>query len=367
MQRTCPAVTGVLLIRRVSNAFLGFVDEAAGRRDGDVDYVYDADGYELVEFGLDGSVTPVRLLDGADHDADPDDDPDGPDGGGVCAEQSNGADGSPAGDVLATGGVGAEFAGVFAELLAPMGPVSYRMLAHPMPKLFDAANPISSRTAPRALELLTFIALRGSSPIAKVMDAMWPHATDQRTTIAAVSRIRGAIAPATITLVDDRYTLDGIDSDWARFTRLVDTARTVDASGAMVLLRAALELVGCRPFEGRRFFDSKGSSWEWLEHDYLETDVLVRIVDAAEALGELALCAGDPAVVLRCHRLLGALLDARDDVDDPGFPSQLCGTDSLVLRSGRLVPPEADGGVSWGWLVEWWWWGCYFVVVEEFG
>lgn len=133
------------------------------------------------------------------------------------------------------------------------------------------------------------------------MAALWPHASDQRTTIAAVSRIRGAIAPATIGLVDERYTVQGIDSDWVRFTGLVEAARTVDGAGAIVLLRAALELVSCRPFSGHRFYDSKGSSWEWLEHDYLETDVLVCIIDAAEALAELAVNAG--ARVWCCGRL----------------------------------------------------------------
>ena len=78
----------------------------------------------------------------------------------------------------------------------------------------------------------------------------------------------------------------------------MDAARTVDRYGAIRLLTAALELVTCRPFAGRRFYGAKGSSWEWLEHDYLETDVLVRIVDAAEALAELGVATGDPGPVL---------------------------------------------------------------------
>lgn len=41
-----------------------------------------------------------------------------------------------------------------------------------------------------------------------------------------------------------------------------------------------------------------GNGWSTTENDYLETDVLVRTVDSAEALGELALCAGNPALVL---------------------------------------------------------------------
>ena len=52
-------------------------------------------------------------------------------------------------------------------------------------------------------------------------------------------------------------------------------------------------MVTSRPFEGRRFFDGRSSTWEWLDHGYVDADVLVRIVDAAKALAELALHAGE--------------------------------------------------------------------------
>ena len=116
---------------------------------------------------------------------------------------------------------------------------------------------------------------------------------ETRTVVKAVPRIRGAIAPANILLTSDKYILDGIDSDWARFLELVEAANTFDSRGAMLLPRNALDLVQCRPFEGR-----KGSSWEWLEHGFLESDVRVKIVDASEALAELALAAGNAALAL---------------------------------------------------------------------
>lgn len=140
--------------------------------------------------------------------------------------------------------------------------------------------------------------LRGPQSPARVLEALWPDKTDQRTAITATSRIRSAIAPATITLTDDRYGLDGVDSDWTRFGRMVTEAKTLDSSGAMVLLEGALSMVMCRPFEGRQVFDGRSSTWEWLDHGYVEADVLVRIVDAAEALAELALHAGDASKVL---------------------------------------------------------------------
>ena len=148
------------------------------------------------------------------------------------------------------------------------------------------------------MELLSFLALRGPQSPARVLEALWPDKTDQRTAVTATSRIRGAIAPATIILNGDRYALSGVDCDWQRFCRLVTTANTLDSEGAMMLLRAAMAMVTCRPFEGRQVFDGRSSTWEWLDHGYVEADVLVRIVDAAEACAEVALHARDASTAL---------------------------------------------------------------------
>jgi Bacterial transcriptional activator domain len=42
----------------------------------------------------------------------------------------------------------------------------------------------------------------------------------------------------------------------------------------------------------------RGSSWEWLDVGYVESDVRVRIVDASESLAELALVVGDASLAL---------------------------------------------------------------------
>ncbi len=212
---------------------------------------------------------------------DPGDDPSGPGGGSPVDEFGDAVDSISHAEEL------------LEELLLPTGTVMLRMLSESMPTLTGTTVPVSGRTAPRAVELVSFLTLRQPTPPARVLEALWPT-HEHRAVVKAISRVRSGIAPANIVLNEsDKYVLDGIDSDWVRFGRLVEAAHSLDSSGATLLLRHALELVQCCPFEGR-----KGQAWEWLDHGYIEADVRVRIVDASEALAELGLDAGDPALAL---------------------------------------------------------------------
>jgi DNA-binding SARP family transcriptional activator len=186
---------------------------------------------------------------------------------------------------------------VLAELSVPTGTVGLSLLGGDMPTLIGVESP-SGHTAPRAIELFTFLSLMGPRSQAQILAALWPDSTNQTTVVQALSRMRKAISPATITSVDGRYALQGVDCDWTRFLRLVDHANRLDGRGAMVLLRAALEMVQSRPFAGRQVFDGRASTWDWLDLGYVESDVLVRIVDASEAFAELALRAGDGSAAL---------------------------------------------------------------------
>jgi nucleoid-associated protein YgaU len=216
-------------------------------------------------------------------DDDPNDDPNGPRGGyRVDGEFTDAVDSVSRAQELLD------------ELLTPAGTVMFRMLSESMPTLTGTTVAISGRTAPRAVEVVAFLTLRQPAPPARLLESLWPTHTDHRTVVKAISRIRSGIAPANILLNEaDKYCLDGVDSDWARFGQLVEAAQTLDSSGATLLLKHALELVQCCPFEGR-----KGPAWEWLDHGYVEADVRVRIVDASESLAELALDAGDASLAL---------------------------------------------------------------------
>ena len=135
------------------------------------------------------------------------------------------------------GGVGSGLDPVgelLAQLMAPTGTVQYRMLGAEMPKLVDASKPLSARTAPRATELITFLALRGPTPIPRVMEALWPHASDQRTTITAVPRIRERLLRRplrclkSVTRFRAESTLTGHGSapSWTRPAPLIVTVRS---------------------------------------------------------------------------------------------------------------------------------------------
>jgi LysM repeat protein len=260
------------------------------RFSGQFDQVSELGELTLEQF-VNSSCYDLHVVGSNDPVHDDDDDPDGgPGGGGLPTFTGEPTDAVALSE--AVDGV-SQAEEVLADLLAPTGSVLFRMLSEAMPTLTGTTFAVSGKTAPRAVELVTFLSLRAPAPINRVLEAMWPMNMETRTVVKAVSRIRGAIAPGNILLASDKYVLDGIDSDWVRFQKLIEAANTFDSNGALLLLRNALDLVQCRPFEGR-----KGSSWEWLEHGFIESNVRVAIVDASEALGELALAAGDAALTL---------------------------------------------------------------------
>jgi nucleoid-associated protein YgaU/DNA-binding SARP family transcriptional activator len=236
---------------------------------------------------------------------DPDDEPDDePDGNTSIPEYNNDTDDMEAffdaeSSHVVDGGSDASL--VLAGLAVRSGTVGLSLLGDAMPMLVGVDSP-SGRSAPRSIELLTFLALNGPRTQAQILEALWPDRTDQATVVQAVSRIRKTIGSATITFDDGRYHLQGLDCDWTRFLALVDAANRFDRRDTMMLLRAALELVRSRPFAGRQIYDGRASSWDWLDLGYVESDVLVRIVDVAESYAQLALRAGDgPAALWSCE------------------------------------------------------------------
>jgi hypothetical protein len=76
------------------------------------------------------------------------------------------------------------------------------------------------------------------------------------------------------------YLLEGIDSDWATFSRLAREADTVGDDAARALRIEALELVRGRPFEGL-----SGDGYDWVDEEGLIGNVTKAIVTCARRLG----------------------------------------------------------------------------------
>jgi hypothetical protein len=122
------------------------------------------------------------------------------------------------------------------------------------------------KKAPRADEIVTFLALNGPSTLRQLALALWPdHPRPDDTATQQVSRARLLLGVA----ADGRqrinkgnratpYVLHDVGCDWHRFEQLADLAEKADEDARSVYLRAARSLARKPPFEGCRH-----KSFEW--------------------------------------------------------------------------------------------------------
>lgn len=142
--------------------------------------------------------------------------------------------------------------------------------------------------------LVAFLAVRGPSSRTDITEALWGgEVVSDRRLHDLLHVTRQALGDAASIVFDDtgRYRLArDIRSDCELFELRTEYARHQSPSNARVTLRGALDLVGGPPFavpgRGRR-------SYEWVDREHLAVIWERHIGDAAHALAQLALAAGD--------------------------------------------------------------------------
>ncbi|MGW7006556.1 BTAD domain-containing putative transcriptional regulator [Streptomyces sp. NPDC054933] len=178
---------------------------------------------------------------------------------------------------------------------APVGPV-VRVLG-PV-DVAGAQHTTEKRYLRTLTEIAAWIALHPGLDHRALDEAIWPgREVSRQTRNPWISRLRSWLGaaeggtqhfPPIATTADARYRFaDTVTTDWVQFQELVRSGlNSADPSGDHAL-RQALELVRGRPFaatQPRRYI--------WAEP--LVQDMIAAIVDAAAALAERRLVAGDP-------------------------------------------------------------------------
>ncbi len=147
-----------------------------------------------------------------------------------------------------------------------------------------------------------------------------------------------------------------VSSDWARFEKLVSSARPRPPHQAMTALRRALELVRGEPFSGAL----SSQFFEWVASEHLDLTLSAKIVDVAQDLGELALEAEDYETVVWAvekgllleptrEEMFRLWMHALGRLGRPGRVDDVYRRLKLVLRQ-RIHPlqePQADSYSVW--------------------
>lgn len=142
------------------------------------------------------------------------------------------------------------------------------------------------KKAPRADEIVTFLALNGPSTLRQLALALWPdHARPDDTVAQQISRARSMLG----TTDDGRqrinkgnrstpYVLHDVGCDWHRFEQLADLASKAHPGDRAAYLRAALSLPRKPPFEGCR-----QKSFDWATDHCFDSRMRLRIADCRES------------------------------------------------------------------------------------
>jgi LysM repeat protein len=141
------------------------------------------------------------------------------------------------------------------------------------------------KKAPRADEIVAFLALNGPSTLRQLALALWPdHPRPDATATQQVSRARLLLGVA----ADGRqrinkgnratpYLLHDVGCDWHRFEQLSDLADRACTEDRDAYLRAAISLARKPPFEGCR-----QKSFDWATDHCFDSRIRLRLANLAE-------------------------------------------------------------------------------------
>jgi hypothetical protein len=137
-----------------------------------------------------------------------------------------------------------------------------------------------AKKAPRADEIVTFLALNGPSTLRQLALALWPdHPRPDDTATQQVSRARLLLGVA----ADGRqrinkgnratpYVLHDVGCDWHRFEQLADLAEKVGLENRGAYVQVAMSLARKPPFEGCR-----QKSFDWASDHCFDSRIRLRL------------------------------------------------------------------------------------------
>ncbi len=187
-----------------------------------------------------------------------------------------------------------EPASAFIERVMAPKPIEVRLLRRK-----PTVEGLSVDPPAKQLSVICYMAYHRSVTSQRLRDTFWPTATSRKTADNAISQIRSMLGLTaagehrlTQAINSGEYEIsDEVGCDWTRAEALIGEANTRPADERQELLNAALELVG-----GQIGVDAASRQFAWLIDDqrvygHMESC----LVDAASALGELALDIDDSA------------------------------------------------------------------------
>jgi DNA-binding SARP family transcriptional activator len=158
----------------------------------------------------------------------------------------------------------------------------------------------NGKSAARADEVITFLALHRPACPREVGEALWPGKRNSSAQVSqAVSRARTLLGEHERTprleaaKRNSPYALHNVGCDWHRFQQLTTEAAKRCPTEAAELLKVALQLVIGRPFAQHR-----ERSFDWVGDLSYELDISLTIASAAEHLARHALDTNDASLAL---------------------------------------------------------------------
>ncbi len=248
-------------------------------------------------------------------------------------------------------------ADVIERVMAPK-PIEVRLL-RPKPSV----DGLESDPPAKQLSVICYLAYHRSVTSQRLRDTFWPNATSRKTADNAISQIRTMLGVSEDG--DQRLTQaintgenqlsDDVGCDWRRAEALINAARGRPAAEQMELLATALELVG-----GQIGADAPARQFAWLVDDHQVYGHMERVlVDAASALGELALEASDLRVADAAARAGFKLVPGSETMcrlrmrsasrrgDGSGVEEAYAAATQAALRSGLWTDVEAETAAMW--------------------
>lgn len=186
-------------------------------------------------------------------------------------------------------------------------PIEVRLL-----RAMPSVAGLESDPPAKQLSVICYLAYHRSVTSQRLRDTFWPTATSRKTADNAISQIRSTLG---LTEDGDQRLTQAINTgenelsedvgcDWIRAELLIGAADGRPDGERIELLKAAVELVA-----GQIGVDAPARQFAWLVEDHQVYGHMERVLlDAAAALGELALVSGDARLAEEATEIGGQLV-----------------------------------------------------------
>ncbi len=246
---------------------------------------------------------------------------------------------------------------VIERIMAPK-PIEVRLLRRK-----PTVEGLSVDPPAKQLSVICYLAYHRSVTSQRLRDTFWPTATSRKTADNAMSQVRSMLGLTsegehrlTQAINSGEYEIsDDVGCDRGRAEVLIDAAKGRPLEEQNQLLVAALELVG-----GQIGADAPARQFAWLVEDHQVYGQIERVlVDAASALGDLALQAGDTRLADEAAGIGGQLVPGSEAMcrlrmraaaqrgDDRGIGDAYSEASKAAERIGPWVEVENETAELW--------------------